>query len=53
MRACVRAEACVRPGRASGGRIERAGVTAAKKPLSPTATWSGQGGAGFVGDRRR
>lgn len=55
MRACVRA--CVQEAlceaRKSVRRIERAGVTAEKKPLSPTATWSGQGGAGFVGDRRR
>lgn len=54
-RACVRA--CVQEAlcetRKSVRRIERAGVTAEKKPLSPTATWSGQGGAGFVGDRRK
>ena len=51
MRACVQEALCET--RKSVRRIERAGVTAEKKPLSPTATWSGQGGAGFVGDRRR
>ena len=51
MRACVQEALCET--RKSVRRIERAGVTAEKKPLSPTATWSGQGGAGFVGDRRK